>query len=272
MAYSDRARATIGEGRVVERNDRAIEYFVMGKGVPVFLIASAGREASDFNELATDLAGAGFQTIAVEPPGIGKSALPVDGGMDLFDLAVDLTFICDHEGWADPVFAIGHAFGNRAVRAFATKYPERTKAVVLIAAGGAKPIPERASQALFSCFDESLSPEAHLEHVRYGFFADGNDVPDYWRRGWHPATATVQGQATRALDPDVWTGAGSAPMLVLQAASDTIAPPEDAGEALKRRFPERVELVVVPQAGHALLPEQPDFISQQVIKYMRTAP
>ncbi len=267
---SDRARETAGEAHVVDRDGRSIEYFTMGEGPVVLLIASAGREASDFNELASELVSAGFRTLAIEPPGIGGSDLPGEGAFDLFDLADDLAHILDQEDGAELVFAIGHAFGNRVVRAFATKYPQRVEALILIASGGAKPVPEKANEALFACFDDTLSPADHLANVRYGFFADGNDIPNYWRRGWHGATATLQGRATGALDPAEWTSAGGRPILVLQAANDTIAPPEIAGKPIKAADPDRVELVIVPNAGHALLPEQPVMIAEQVIGYLKS--
>ena len=57
-------------------------------------------------------------------------------------------------------------------------------------------------------------------------------------------------------------------MLVLEGAEDVIAVPENA-KRLAAEFPDRVTLVEVPHAGHALLPEQPEKIATAVLDYVR---
>ncbi len=57
-------------------------------------------------------------------------------------------------------------------------------------------------------------------------------------------------------------------MLVLQENEDAIAPLKDAGEPLAKEYPDRVKLVIVNGAGHALLPEQPEVISMAVLAFL----
>ena len=121
---------------------------------------------------------------------------------------------------------------------------------------------------MIGCFDTALTPEQHLDNVRYGFFADGNDAT-VWRTGWHPAVARLQTQATQATPLDQWWGGGRAPMLVIQALQDTIALPEN-GRALKAEFGARVTLIDIDRAGHALLPEQPAAVSSAVLAFLRS--
>lgn len=92
-----KARVAAGEERVIDRDGRVVSYYVHGEGPTVVLLASAGREVSDFNELIDKLAGGGHRTIAVEAPGIGQSELP-DDDMDLWDLAVDVHALMTAEG------------------------------------------------------------------------------------------------------------------------------------------------------------------------------
>ena len=47
-----------------------------------------------------------------------------------------------------------------------------------------------------------------------------------------------------------------------------LVPLKDA-EALRARFPEQVELVVIPNAGHALLPEQPELVMDAITTFLR---
>src|SRR5665213_2552262 len=98
-------------------------------------------------------------------------------------------------------------------------------------------------------------PEQHLAAVRTAFFAPGAD-PAVWRGGWHADVQRLQIAAGAATPGEAWQGAGEAPMLIIQAADDRVAPPANA-EVLKAAHPDRVSVVVLPHAGHAMLPEQP---------------
>ena len=65
-----------------------------------------------------------------------------------------------------------------------------------------------------------------------------------------------------------WWEAGSKPITVLQASDDAIAPRANA-EDLKRRLGERVEIVDIARAGHAMLPEQPERIAEAVLAALK---
>lgn len=262
------ARDAVGTARILERDDRTLGYHVTGKGPPVVLLASAGREASDFNELALALGLAGYRTIAFDAHGIGSTSLPADP-FTLFDMADDVHAIVDAEvEKGEKITVIGHAFGNRLARAFASRHDSHVQAVVLIASGGAKPIPPKADGALRAIFDPRRTVAQRKADVDYAFFAEGNDIPGYWLVGWHRRTAILQGKAKGTDSYDQWGAGSSRPMLVLQAAEDTIAPPDDAGIPLAARYPDRVELVMIAGAGHALLPERPDAIARAILDFM----
>ncbi|MBK8631995.1 MAG: hypothetical protein IPN84_18045 [Sphingomonadales bacterium] len=60
------------------KSDAAAEMIVVdvllrGKGPLVVLLPSLGRSASDFDDLSSRIAAAGFRTAAINPRGIGKS-------------------------------------------------------------------------------------------------------------------------------------------------------------------------------------------------------
>jgi pimeloyl-ACP methyl ester carboxylesterase len=56
-------------------------------------------------------------------------------------------------------------------------------------------------------------------------------------------------------------------MLIVQGLNDRIAKPEN-GHILKRELGDRVTLVDLDQAGHALLPEQPEVIAEAIIPWL----
>src|SRR4051794_8895013 len=63
---------------MVDGPDGAIEVHAVGAGPTVVLLPSLGRPASDFDELAVRLAGAGFLALAPEPRGVGRSTGPLE--------------------------------------------------------------------------------------------------------------------------------------------------------------------------------------------------
>jgi len=263
------ARDAIGEEKIATRHDRSIAYYVSGEGPPVILLASAGREASDFNELAKAMNSAGYRTIAVEAPGIKGSTLPT-GEFAITDIADDIGAVAGQEVKdGAEITVIGHAYGNRVARVFASRNDDRINAVVLIAAGGAKAIPEKANEALKAIFDPRRTIYQRRDDVHYGFFAQGNPIPDYWMTGWHRHAAVLQGKAKGTDSYSDWGAGGTKPMLVIQAAEDTIAPPQDAGIPLAQEYPDRVKLVMIPDAGHALLPEHPDIIAETILSFLK---
>jgi pimeloyl-ACP methyl ester carboxylesterase len=246
-----------GEVRIAAR--------VMGQGPLVVLVPSLGRGASDFDRLAARLADQGYRAAAIDPRGVGQSRGPTDG-LTLFDYAEDVAATARALSDKPAVF-VGHAFGNRVVRAVAARHPQQVSGLVLLAAGGQVAIDPPVLKALNAVFDESLPREEHLAAVKLAFFAPGNH-PEMWDKGWYGEVARQQQAALARTPAEQWTAAGSAPILVVQAADDAVAPPANA-EALRKAAPDRVKVVVLPKAGHAMLPEQPVALGNIVLEYLK---
>ncbi|NIT97915.1 MAG: alpha/beta fold hydrolase [Actinobacteria bacterium] len=242
-----------------------IEVLESGEGHPVVMLPSLGRGAADFAELADALTEAGHHAIRPEPRGIGGSIGGLEG-LTMTDLATDVAAVI-HARVGRPVTLVGHAFGNRVARMTATEFPHLVDSVVLLACGGlVPPAPEHAA-ALLRVFDVELSDEEHLAAVDRAFFAPGND-PSVWFDGWYGIVAAAQGAATRDQPVDHWWGAGGKDVLVVQPADDVLAVVENA-ERLVATDPDRVHMVVVADAGHALLPEQPAAVADAVLEWLR---
>jgi len=93
-------------------------------------------------------------------------------------------------------------------------------------------------------------------------------------RGWDAEIATRQGKMKNMPigENTGWEAAGGVPMLVVQAAEDRIAPKADTADMLAARYPRQVQVVMIENAGHALLPEQPDAVAKAVIDYIKLTP
>ncbi|WP_163350205.1 alpha/beta fold hydrolase [Desulfovibrio sp. JC010] len=315
----------IGETRGPAEN---IVYFLQGPadGEVVVLLPGMGRGACEFRELVAELNKAGYRTVAIQPRGIGRSGpLLTKPSYDQFAADIELVLNDVPGGVAGGrVHLLGYEFGNRVVRMFAVKYPERVGALVLLACGGQQvggagqavdsPSPTtRTSPAqqvlsnkniavdpslitnqidnyfrglavnsnlndpqdvtlsgMTAAFAFWLPPSEREQFVKRAFFAPMSKVPSDWITGWYRDTGWMQ----QGLDRDHsktsadWVSGGSAPMLILNGQYDVAAPMANA-QYMKKTYPDRVTLFEVPDAGHAMLAEQPVFISKHVIKYLR---
>jgi pimeloyl-ACP methyl ester carboxylesterase len=237
----------------------------LGAGAPVLLIPSLARGVADFQSLAESLAAAGFLAILPEPRGIGRSTGP--DPVDLFDLARDVAAVITALE-AGPAHVIGHAFGNRVARATAALAPDLVASVALLAGGGEVAPSAEISAALRGAVSQGLKPdEERLADIQLAFFAKGQDAK-VWLHGWNATAAEAQSAAVRATPTARWWTAGQAPVLLLQATEDPIAPVGNA-QALARDIGARLTLVSLAHASHAILPEQPEAVAAALLLWLR---
>ena len=267
------ARHPPGEGlslqpREVAAGAARLSVAVRGAGRPVLAVPSQGRSVADFDDLADRLVAAGFKVILAEPRGVGPSRGPADG-VTMHDLAADAAAVIEACG-DGPADVIGHAFGNRVARMLASDRPDLVRRVVLLAAGGMAPVPDDVMRAFELCFQVERGDAERLPAIATVFFAAGND-PSVWLGGWWPEARVLQTAANAATPVADWWDAGSAPLLVVQGLADRMAPPAN-GRMLKDSLGERVTLVELENASHALLPERPDAIARAVIGFLAASP
>jgi pimeloyl-ACP methyl ester carboxylesterase len=232
------------------------------------LLASANRDASDFEQLMADLAAAGFGSLAVNLRSIGNSTGPSEGVV-LRDLADDISAVIQSLG-GRPAHIVGHAFGNTVARATAAYRPDVVASVTLLACGGHDMANDPPPAEWFWHFRRSqqldLPEEERLESLRFAFFAPGNDARA-WLGGWWPDRLGLAQILDRG-DPSEWWHAGDAPVLIMQPLDDVIGPPR-VGRALAAALGERARYVELAQCGHAILPEQPAAVAAHLVRFLR---
>lgn len=234
----------------------------------VVLIPSAARGGDDFTEafgsdLAVRIAERGYQVITVWPRGF--LSVPDDSAPSLQLLAADVAAVLDEYGETIPAAVVGHAFGQRIGRMLATDRPDLVERIVLVAAGGQAPVPPVILQDLFFLGLNMGTEDERIAALDRIFFAPGNDSA-IWVDGWSAATAFIQNDANTATPGEEYIAAGGViDMCVLQAEFDVIAPAEISSDVLLEQFPDRVEVIEITDAGHALLPEQPEQVSDAVL-------
>lgn len=250
---------------LIERGDTLIEILAQGSGRLVVLLPSLGRGAEDFEAIAEKLA-TGFRVLRPQPRGIGLSRGPLSG-IDLHDYANDVATVIESAG-EGPAFVVGHAFGNRVARLLATVRPDLVSAVAIVAANvGHDPSPPHLRQAMLDSMNTALSEAQRIAALKKVYFAPGSD-PRPWLTGWHPEVFAAERVAGDKTSRDEDYAAGHAPVLYLQPAQDPLAGVKNAAE-YKNALGDRVTVVVIPNASHAAIEEQPDFVAAQLIAYAK---
>ena len=248
---------------LISRKDVHIDVLTTGQGPLVVILPSLGRGAEDLCELAHLLAAEGFRVCLPNPRGIGQT----DGlrpNLTLDDLADDVQTVIATLG-GGPAWVAGHAYGNWVARNLATRHPQHVLGVALLAAAH-KNIPPSLRQHIDICMNTDLSDAQRLASLEHAFFAPGHDARS-WLTGWHPAVAQAQRLAARACPQAFWWQAGNAPILDIQSEQDPFAPRSSANELSQELGADRVRVVRIPNASHALIPEQPQAVSRALADF-----
>lgn len=249
--------------------DSLIEVDIRGSGRSIVLIPGLGVDVATFDDLASRLNDGGYQTIAVNLRGVSGSAGPLDG-LTLHDYAADVAGVIDALGIA-PSHVLGAAFGNRIARCAARDFPGHIKTVTLISAGGlVQPDPDvlPVFQGLLQNGLRDMPSDERVQAIKSAFFSPATDAKDvkFPEKIWDGAIP-AQMRAAQVTALEEWWGGGDAPMLVVQGLDDRIAPPEN-GRDLKKNHGDRISLVEVADAGHAILDEKPKTVAEAVISYL----
>jgi pimeloyl-ACP methyl ester carboxylesterase len=258
---------------IVAYDDVRIDVIAEGRGPLVVLLPGRGRTSEDFDEVAAGLAKSGFRVLRPQPRGAAGSTGPMHG-MTLHDFARDTAEVIRYEG-NGPAVLVGHAYGSWVARMTAVDYPQLVRGVV-IAAAATKAYPagfagaKELSEAVRKSGDPALSDAERLGYLRADFFAPDSDA-SVWLKGSYPEVDAAQLAAGRATPQSEWWGGGTAPLLDLQGALDPFKPRSMMNE-LRDEFGERASVVVIPNASHALIPEQPAAVVEAIVAWIGKLP
>jgi pimeloyl-ACP methyl ester carboxylesterase len=230
------------------------------------LLPSSSRDSEDFDDIAEMFAAEGFRVLRPQPRGMCGSTGPLDG-LTLHDYARDVAVAIERLAGGS-AFVLGHAFGQWIGRCVAADHPHLVRGVILAAAAAKSANPALREQ-LAKCVDTALPDPVRLAALQVAFFAPGHD-PSSWLGNWHPVASKSQRAASAATPQDDWWGAGSAPVLDLQAEFDPWRPAATRSGVRDDLGANRVTVVVIPDASHALIPEQPDAVVRAVRDWTRS--
>jgi pimeloyl-ACP methyl ester carboxylesterase len=255
---------------IVEAGAARLETVTWGSGEPVIMLPGSGYSSSAFGLLGPELAKRGYRAIAVSPRGMRGSTGPLEG-LTFRDYTADVAALIERVA-GGRAHVLGWAWGNRIARTLATERPDRVGTITLIAAGGKFPSDPSMTDLNARLRQPNLS-QAERERVwALRSLAPESDVAPLVAitESWPEANAAWNA-AGRNIKLEEWWPGGRAPMLVVQGLQDKIAPPAN-GRDLKASYPDRVTLVEIDRAGHALLVEHPARIAEETAAFLRRHP
>lgn len=260
------AQAAPRTSYLMRYDDVQIDVVAEGSGALIVLLPSLGRTADDYDVLAETFVHEGYRVLRPTPRGIGKSTGPAK--VSLHEYAEDVARVIAHED-KGPAIVLGHAYGNWVARTVAADHPQLVRGIVIAGAASRK-FDARLGGYIDKSEDASLPEAERLRYLRMTFFAASSD-PRPWLQGWYPQAKQLQRQARAATATESFWGAGHAPMLDLMGAEDPFRLPATRDEN-RQEFGDRVSIAVIPNASHALIPEQPAAVAAAVLSWISRLP
>jgi pimeloyl-ACP methyl ester carboxylesterase len=247
-----------------------LRWYVGGEGPALALVHGFGGAASNWIELAPELA-RDHRVVVPDLPGHGGSS-PLPALPNLEPFADRLGLLLEREG-ATPAVVVGHSLGCLVALRLAMRSPELVRGLVLISAAGIGSTTRRARYALavsslvkpgrlIAPYRERIARSPRLRAFVWGSWAtpDGRSISPLASLGMleGPALHTDVDSAGAALvedDPRLELERVRCPSLVLWGAQDPQVPVDNAFEYARRL---RAPLRVAAGAGHLMIAERPE--------------
>jgi pimeloyl-ACP methyl ester carboxylesterase len=265
---SGQSRSAARAREVVKGGGVAIEVIEEGRGPFVVLLASLGRDSEEMDPVAERIAQAGFRVLRPQPRGYERSVGPLDH-ITLHDLAKDVALVLQHEN-GGPAILAGHAYGHFVAKAVAVDFPQLTRGVVLISASQ-KATDPAVRQATAIATDPTRPEADRLKGLQWVFFAPGHDAR-IWLKGFHESVQKSEVIARDATPQSEYWSAGTVPILDLQAEFDPYRPASTRDELVKEFGAQRITTVLIKNAAHAVIVEQPREVADAIIAWAKRLP
>jgi pimeloyl-ACP methyl ester carboxylesterase len=261
-----------------------LQVTVTGTGDPIVIIPGLFGLAFGFRQLTPLLSGAGFQTIVMEPLGIGSSSRPKMADYTLTAQADRLALAIERLELT-PVLVIAHGVGTSMALRLALRHPEQVRGIVSIEGGASETAasPTLGSIMKFAPLLKALAGEGAIRgKVRSLFEKASGDrswiTEEVVRTYSNPLVADFGSAAAsfrsmsastepESLGPNL--GRIRVPVdLVLGGATHEYGVPPSELIMLRGGLPDFLS-VAVPGAGHYIHEEQPAAILIAVQRVLR---
>ncbi len=210
----------------------------------------------------------GYRVCAVDLPGHGRSEGV--GEQSIAAYARRLVDWANEMGLSKAVW-VGHSMGGAIVQHLAIHYPERVLALGLVGTGARLPV---NPLILEGTAQEDTFPATVETIVKWSFAPQTDErlrqLAAQRMAETRPTVLHGDFLACDRFDVREQIEAITCPTLVLCGAEDKMTPPRYA-EYLAEHIPQ-AQLVIVPDAGHMVMLEQPEAVAEALRKFLDTLP
>jgi pimeloyl-ACP methyl ester carboxylesterase len=144
-----------------------VHYVTDGTGPPIVLLHQSPWFGVQYAKVQPLIAAAGFQAIAIDTPGFGRSDLP-DHPPSAEEYADNVVLVLDHLK-LDRAIVVGHHTGASLAAAFAARHPGRTRGLIMHG------LPLYTAEERADRIKTQLHPDTDV-------YADGSHFAERWRR------------------------------------------------------------------------------------------
>ncbi|MDO8470368.1 MAG: alpha/beta hydrolase [bacterium] len=253
--------------QTIEIDGLKVNYKRAGQGTPFIILHGWGRGSDSWAEALEKLAGKGYQAIAPDLPGFGKSQPPsaVWGVEDYTQLVKKFA---DSIG-AQSFILLGGSFGGQVAVQFVSSYPERVQKLILSAAAVVRrrPAPKRKAfmivsrliHGIFSVWPLSVLHPL-LQKIAYKIL--GNQDYLYTKGIMKEVREKVIRQDLAHVLPKI-----ACPTLILWGDKDAITPIEDAS-IIERGIPHS-SVRIFKGVGHSIHREAPEEFIEAITQFLQ---
>lgn len=238
-----------------------------GTGEAVVLLHPRTGNSDFWQYTVPALADAGYRAIAIDNPGWGKSV--VHDAQNPVPVAESIDALLDHLG-LDDIHVVGTAMGGYVAMDYAVWRPERTRSLVIAASGlGMQNDPEYRAfreRAEIPGMDQQPSYIREISPTYRGMNPEG---VARWKEIYN--NAQQEGAirpSLRAPNTPEKLASLRVPSLVIAGGMDLVTP-SGAMRLWSRHITAPTEFLVVPEGGHVLVWEQPQFFNRALIDFLR---
>jgi len=237
-----------------------------GNGEPVILLHPRTGNSDFFQNTLPALAKAGYRAIAIDNPGWGKST--VSDPKNSTPVAVTLDALFDKLGFQQ-VHLVGTAMGGYIALDYTTYKPERLKTLTIAASGlGFQNDPEYDAFRKMAEIPGMSEQPSHIREVSPNYRASNPQGLAQWQE------IHEKGQQDGVARPPLFApntptklASIKTPTLVIAGGIDLVTP-SGAMRLWSRHIQGPKEFIVIPEAGHVLVWEQPEVFNQVLVDFL----
>jgi len=215
----------------------------------------------------------GHRVIRVDNRGAGRTGDVPGAPYTVETMAADCLAVLDAADVAT-AHVVGLSMGGLIAQEMVLTAPERVRSLCLIAThpGIAHAVMNPEATAMLMRRAQMTPQEAAEASIPYNY-APGTPrerIEEDWAVRF-PLAASNQGYLAQVVGSSQWDGYDrivgiTAPTLVVQGELDALVPPEN-GRTIAGRIP-RAELVMIPNANHLLMTDQPEHVSKVLVEWL----